>query len=1009
MKKILILIAMALPVCATALSREEVMIKKYFQQPLSAKESKVAPGAKATIKNLYSSFFFVEEDTRLLQLVRVEMVGAVGKNLVIRAIRSGGLSYDNPISNGEAIIKIPDLREKAELELKLIDNGKEIQALKFDWTPAKQWKVYVSSVSHLDLGYTNTTENVFKKRNEITEMALEFMTRTDDWQEDAKYRWTMEGAWELKHFLEEHPERLDEIKKRAQEGRLEVCAKLVHQHTETEGYEELFRDVYYGKLTAEPLLGSSVLTMMHNDIDGITWGEVSVLASSGIKYFSFNPNFFYRGGNILHATKFPQAFYWQGPGTGELLTWRSKNAYTELPYGTFSSYLFEGSGKALEPVTQLLSGYEQEGYAYDAIHLTRSGADKNGANDNSWPRIEVCETIKEWNQQFAYPRLISATPKMFFSYLEKNFSAQIPKAKADMPDWWADGVITEAKWTAMSRDLHHLLYQTEAIASIASILDPSYQYPAKEINDAYYNNILFDEHTWGYLLNTSPQHKQIFNVKSAWLNDAHSKTHETLNTAQNFLIGKIASKDPSIIVFNPLSWQRSDLIKVDIESSQFRSLIKSNNFILIDSEKQDEVPIQITGPEGKQSAYFIAKNISPLGYKRYDLKEIETSHEYPANLSADAAFLENEYYRLEFYPLSLGLRSIYDKNLQKNLLDEDRTPIAMGGEYIFRKQDIFDLSDKRQEGLIESWHYFKSPVFVAAVLDLKDPRNPKCKLTQKIFVYDGLDYIDITTKLENYKNKSNESRYLAFPFNVPDFEIWVETPYGKMRPYYDQLPDFAKFYAVSHNVELRSKGEGFTIVWSTKEAPMIELGEITKKAAYYTQMIRPFLYRVGVYPWNPDKPTIYSEIMNNFQNTNFSPSQKGDMTFHYRITAIDNKDLDKAHRSGWELAVPAIAVVAENGTAELPPMGSFATVSPDNVMITAFKRAEDGDGYIVRLYEAAGKITQARLEFPLFHLKEAFLTDGVERVREKMEIKHNGIELGLTPFQVKTIKLEIIK
>ena len=1012
MKKIIIWILIALPICASALSKEQSVFKKYFNKPVVAKESNLAPGAKTRITKVCPSYFFVQEQTLLLQLVRVELAGTIGSNLVVRAIRHGGLSYDNKVSSGEGIIKIPDLREKAGLELKLLDNGKEIQSLKYDWAPAKQWKVYITSVSHLDLGYTNTTEKVFEKRNQITEMALDFMKKTDNWQEDAKYRWTMEGAWELKYFLEKHPERLPELQKRAQEGRLEVCAKLVHEHTETEGYEELFRDVYYSKLEAEPLLGASVLSIMHNDVDGITWGEVSALSSSGIKYFSFNPNSFYRGGNILHATKFPQAFYWQGPGPGELLTWRSKDAYTELPSGLLSSYLFEGYSKLFPALIELLSRYEQDGYVYDAIHLTRSGADKTGANDNALPRFELCETIKEWNEHFAYPRLISATPKMFFSYLENNFAEQIPKARGDMPDWWADGVITEAKWTAMSRDLHHLLYQTEALASIVSILEPSHQYPHKEINDAYYNNILFDEHTWGYMLNTAPQHKQIFNIKSSWLKNAHSQTFELQKSSFVELAKKIGGPEPGIIVFNPLSWKAS-YWNFDPEIMITGNIdISNDEYIAIDPETNREV-IGVFISEtnsGFSHLYFPANNIPALGYKKFKLVSSSQNAKSKTFLKAGNGALENHRFKLTF-DNQKGLTSIYDKKLGRELIDTKAK--YNFGYFIYRKQDFADITDVRKTGkpVISGMEgkktfYMLSGKMALAMLSSNIPG--KGSIVESYILYDEQDYIDMIFYYDDYKNKPGESRYFVFPFNVPEFEIWVETPYGKMKPYYEQLPGFAKFWAVSHNVELRSKSQGFTIIWSTKEAPMIEMGEITKKAGYYNQMIWPLWYRAGIYPWNPDKPIIYSEIMNNFQNTNFSPSQEGSMTFHYRITAIDNKDLDKAHRAGWELSVPAIAVLSQGGSGELPPVGSFAQVSPDNVMITAFKKAEDGDGYILRIYEVSGKPAQAHLEFPLFKLTDAWLTDGVEREKEKLAIKDNGISLELAGFEVKNVKAKLI-
>jgi len=989
MKKIwLLLAAIIIPLGALATENFDSVLKKNFTAPsVPVSQSRGKLGG-ARISSVYPTFFFVEGEGRLFQLVRVELLGT-GRSLLVRAERPGGLVYDNPVGlKSDAIIKVPDLRENAELNLTLLDSGKELQSLKFSWQPARLWKVYVSFVSHLDLGYTNTTENVLKKRTEITERALEFMAQTDAWPDDARFRWTMEGAWELKHFLEQRPEKLEEVKRRGQQGRLEVTAKLVHMHSETAGYEELFRELYYAKRQVEPLLGVKSLTIMHNDVDGCTWGEVSVLASSGIKYFSFNPNSFYRGGNVLHATKFPQAFFWQGPDGGQLLTWRSKDAYTEAPY------LFKGYDKTLAGLTKLLASYEQNNYAYDAIHLTRSGADPNGANDNSWPRLDGCETIREWDQHFAYPRLISSTPTPFFAYLEKNFAGQIPSAKGDMPDWWADGVITEARWEAMSRELHHQLFALETFASLASVIDPGYEYPQKEINDAYFNNIMFDEHTWGYFLTSAPQHQKIFQEKAQWLQTAYPFAAEQTGTALLHLAEQIAAKEPAIIVFNPLPWPASFYVGSD----KIGECSCSDAHKIIDAETGREIPACLSQEAG-DCYYFPALDIPSFGYKSFIIAPNTPGPKPESGLKAGSGLLENQRFRLTF-DAQKGLTNILDKKLHRELLN------GSGAQFIFRKQDrLLNVVDLRKSGKLNSLQFASGPGFVEARLALRDPGHPRAELIQLVRIYQDLDYIDFINRYKNYENKSCEARYFAFPFNVPNFEIWVETPYGKMRPYYDQLPDFAKFYTVSHYIELKSKSENFSIIWSTKEAPMVELGAITKPASWSSQMFWPLFYRAGKYPWKPGQPYIFSEIMNNYQNTNFSPWQKGEAVWHYRIQTLENSDSGLAHRSGWELSLPAIAWQHTSGSGALPKSASFITVKPDNVMLTGLKQAEDNDGLVLRVHEAEGKPATATIEFPLFKLREAWLTDGVEREQEKLKTDGKKITIDLKGLELKTIKI----
>jgi alpha-mannosidase len=988
MKKLWLLAIILLPLSAFGADNLENALRKNFTKPIAQVSRSEGKNLQAKILAVYPTFFYVEEKGKLLQLVRVELesrVAARNAEVMAEADDEDDDAYSNPVAlrpgRQDLVIKVPALSAPASMKIYLAINHKAVDEQTFNWPQAKLYKVYISFVSHLDIGYTNTTENVMKKRNAITERALDFIKQTDSWPDDAKYRWTMEGAWELKHFLEAHPERLPELKKLAQEGRLEVCAKLVHMHSETAGYEELFREVYYAKREAEQLLGVKSLTAMENDVDGFTWGEVSALGNSGVKYFSFNPNSFYRGGNVLHATKAPQAFYWQGPDGGQLLTWRSKDAYTE------ASYLFKGYEKTLKGMTELLAGYEQKGYAYDAIHITRSGADANAANDNSWPRLDACEVIKEWDAHFAYPKLISATPVMFFDYLEKNFGKQVPALKGDMPDWWADGVIAHAKSEAVSRDLHHRLAETEAFSAMASLLVPSFQYPQKNISDDYYKSIMFDEHTFGYALPFMPQHKQVFATKYGWLKSAHESALQSGQDAMAALAKQASGKEKTVVVFNPLSWPRDAAVSFAMPGGE-------KSFKLVDAQTNQETPCQID----QGQVYFIARDLPALGYKSFRI----ISGAAAANtgkVPAANSQMENERFALKFNDQK-QLVSIKDKKLNRELLD------GAAGQLIYRYQDnLLSVVDLRMRGKVKSLEFSSGPVFAEAVLKISDPGNPFAQLTQRIRLYQGLDYIDMVNDYKNYSSKSCEARYLTFPFKAPGFEIKVETPYARMRPFYDQFPDFAKFYAVAHSIELKSKSDNFSVVWSTKEGPMVELGQITKEASWTSQMFWPLLYHPGKYPWNPDQPHIYSEVMNNFQNTNFALSQKGSGSWSYRITALDAAQTDQVHQSGWELSMPASAVMVDSGAGALPKSAGLVKVAPGNVMLTELKRSEDGEGLILRVYEAEGRPAKAEIEFPLFKIREAWLTDGVEKPVSKIDASKNRLSIDLQGLEVKTIKI----
>ena len=84
---------------------------------------------------------------------------------------------------------------------------------------------------------------------------------------------------------------------------------------------------------------------------------------------------------------------------------------------------------------------------------------------------------------------------------------------------------------------------------------------------------------------------------------------------------------------------------------------------------------------------------------------------------------------------------------------------------------------------------------------------------------------------------------------------------------------------------------------------------------------------------------------------------------------------------------------------------SLVEVDTPQVVVEAFKRAEDSDATIVRLYEAWGRRCAARLRTTI-PASRAFLCDLLERNREEVAVNDGVIELELTPFKVLTLKLE---
>jgi alpha-mannosidase len=103
-------------------------------------------------------------------------------------------------------------------------------------------------------------------------------------------------------------------------------------------------------------------------------------------------------------------------------------------------------------------------------------------------------------------------------------------------------------------------------------------------------------------------------------------------------------------------------------------------------------------------------------------------------------------------------------------------------------------------------------------------------------------------------------------------------------------------------------------------------------------------------------------------------------------------------RPAYELNVPALAV---KGSAEVLPL---VKVDAPNIFVEAVKPCEDAEkAYIVRLYEAQGSQTRAKISLPA-------CVSGVSETNmlEEKTADHgrtDSLELVFRPFEIKTVKV----
>ncbi len=269
------------------------------------------------------------------------------------------------------------------------------------------------------------------------------------------------------------------------------------------------------------------------------------------------------------------------------------------------------------------------------------------------------------------------------------------------------------------------------------------------------------------------------------------------------------------------------------------------------------------------------------------------------------------------------------------------------------------------------------------------------RLEQQVILYDGLKRIDLVTSLEKEAVRIPEAVYFAFPFAGPKGQFLMEIADGAMRPESEQLPGTSRdWHTVQNWVEIA--GAKGCLVWSPLEAPLLQFGDIN----------------TGKWLKKMDLPNshLYSYAMNNYWMTNFKADQGGPFTFHYALTSRSGgSDLLRSSRFGWEVHTPLQgAWLPQDGGGTLPASGqSLLGCDQSNVIIQAWKRAEEGEGMVIRLREIAGHDTRFRLSSPFF--KAAQLTvdllDPSEGQTQTLQLPRDDLALTIRKFAILTVRI----
>ena len=151
------------------------------------------------LKDVRPTVFFVSREGRLDQIVEITVENR-GKPVEARVkILKGAHAPEIPVGpikpgKGRYQIAVPEIGEEGPVEFALLVGGKLQDRRSIVWRPKRHWEVYLVHISHHDLGYTDLPRDVLWEHDGFMDEILRFCEETEDWPEEAKFRYTIEGS-----------------------------------------------------------------------------------------------------------------------------------------------------------------------------------------------------------------------------------------------------------------------------------------------------------------------------------------------------------------------------------------------------------------------------------------------------------------------------------------------------------------------------------------------------------------------------------------------------------------------------------------------------------------------------------------------------------------------------------------------------------------------------------------------------------------------------------------------
>ncbi len=861
--------------------------------------------------------------SQAVQALRLRLFcGKVTKSLQVRIDGGRPITVHGAAGIHTIRLTVPPARRAGAPAIELIANGKTVSTVAPARRPVTHRTIYVLPHSHVDVGYLFYQPVAIHDHHVYIHDALKLIKQTANLAPLSRFKWNIESMIELdgylKGFEKASPTLTANFINAVRAGTMGLDGTYCNELTGLCRPQELISWMDYAH-QLRVRYGLKINSAMLCDVPGVTWGAVPVLADAGIKYFLWGPN------GITHVgyenNYNGRAFYWLSPsGKQKIMVWQEANSNYCSPWFTVAD---------IRPWLHWFAGSNPH-FPYNIMYVMEGV-------DSAPPPNYLPGLITQWNQTHVWPRLVTSTVSHAEHQFVAKYGKQIPSYRGDYNPYWEDGAASSPRITRLNRNATEKISQAQMLWDMLNVS----QYPHKVFSNAWRDALIYDEHTWGAYDSWTHPRSKFVKEQWAWKKRYATRAMFQARWLKAQAVRKITDRQPTstIAVFNTCSWPRTGLVTLTAAESKAGNLVRN--------ESGQPVPSQrLTNG----SLVFLAENVPAMSSTTFCVSSGNAAPPvHPVSVNPSGTLLKTGSMAVEINPATGAVTRWSVAGLAANLVNSHNLPARRDrglNDYLY----VLGPSNKNVQysGTPKITVINRGPL-VASVRVVSSA--PGCKsLARTVEVVAGehrINFIDSLNMVSAYPHE--EAVHIGFNLKVPGEIIRMDTPWAVVNPRKDLIPNSNNnVFPVCRWVDESGKGMGITL--AVPDVPMLEIGRITAPRMNTTHWL--------AHPAHGG--TLYSQVYNNYWQTNYKAWEKGPMSFRYSL---------RAHRAYHQVAAEHFGIDAGQPLIAVPVGKDFRDVSfplrwdNSHVILAGCHPLSGGSGYLVRLFNVSRKPAKVALSW----------------------------------------------